>query len=379
VTASNHDLHTHVETLVVGGSQAGLATAYELGRRGRRCLVLDAHDRVGDAWRRRWDSLRLFTTARYDGLPGMPFPAPRSAYPTKDEVADYLESYAETFALPVLTGTTVERLDHDGATFRATAGARTFSADNVVLATGAYRTPRIPPWAGSLHRDITQLHSSAYRNPSQVPPGRALVVGAGNSGAEIAIELAADHPVQLAGRDTGQEPTRAGTVPDRMLMPLIWFVASRVLTVHSPVGRRACNHFLHPPRGIPLGRVRRQDLTAAGIERVPRVAGVDDGHPALEDGTVLDVATVVWCTGFDIDLSYVALPLTTTDGYPAHRDGAVDGVQGLYVVGLPFIRSLSSVLLGGVGRDAWGIAAHIARRSSTPAWPGRRGRRQARG
>jgi putative flavoprotein involved in K+ transport len=356
--------HEHVETVIVGGSQSGLAVGYHLTRLGRPFVILDAHDRVGDAWRQRWDSLRLFTTARYDGLPGMPFPGQRGSYPTKDETADYLEAYAERFRLPVRTGVGVDRLSRRGQTFDVAAGEHMCSADNVVVATGAYHTPRVPSFADRLHPGILQLHSSAYRNPSQLRDGGVLVVGAGNSGAEIALEVSQHHRTWLSGRDTGQEPTRAGSVPDRLLMPLIWFLASRVLTVRSPIGRRVRSQFFDPPRGIPLGRVRRTDIAAAGIERVPRTTGVRDGCPTLDDGRVLDVANVIWCTGFALDLSWIDLPITGDDGFPVQERGIVSSRPGLYFVGLPFLHSLSSGLLGGVGRDAAHIAHHIATRTA---------------
>jgi len=359
--------HAHVDTVVIGGSQAGLAVGYHLMQLGRTFVILDAHDRVGDAWRTRWDSLRLFTTARYNGLPGMPFPGHRASYPTKDETADYLEAYVERFGLPVATGVRVERLSRRGEVFDMVAGQRTFSAPNVVVATGAYHTPRIPSFADRLDPAILQLHSSAYRAPSQVPDGEVLVVGAGNSGAEIALEAAQRHRTWLSGRDPGQEPTRAGSVPDRIVMPLMWFAASRVLTVTSPIGRKARDHFLDPPRGIPLGRVRRSDIRAAGIERVPRTSGVEGGNPVLEDGRALEVSTVLWCTGFVPDFSWIDLPGIQHGSYPVQQRGVVPSHPGLYFVGLPFLHTLSSALVGGVGRDAEHIANHIAARTDQGA------------
>ena len=353
--------HEHFDTVVIGASQSGLAVGYHLMRNGRPFVILDAHDRVGDAWRKRWDSLRLFTTARYDGLPGTPFPAPPVSYPTKDEVADYLEGYAKRFHLPVRTNAKVDRLSRRGQRFHVVAGERTLSADNVVVATGAYHTPRIPRFANQLHPAILQLHSSAYRNPSQLRDGGVLVVGAGNSGAEIAVEVAKHHSTWLSGRDTGQEPTRAGSLPDRLLMPFMWLMASRVLTVSSPIGRKVRDHFLDPPRGIPLGRVRRRDIRAAGIKRVPRTAGVREGYPVLADGRILEVSNVLWCTGFDLDLDWIDLPVVGDHGFPVQERGIVPSQSGLYFVGLPFLHSLSSGLLGGVGRDAAHIANHIAR------------------
>ena len=352
----------HVETVVVGGSQAGLGVGYHLRQRGRPFVILDEHDRVGDAWRHRWDSLRLFTPARYSSLPGESFPGPSGRCPTKDEVADYLEAYAQRFDLPVRTGVHVDGVTRRGTTFAVTAGGRTISADNVVLATGASHTPRIPEFADQLDPAIVQLHSRAYRNPSQLREGDVLVVGAANSGAEIALDVAPHHTTWLSGRHPGQEPTRAGTLPDRIFTPLMWFLATRVLSVANPLGRRVRDQFLVPPRGIPLGRARGADLLRAGVERLPRTVGVRDGRPLLDDGRVLDVANVVWCTGFVLDLFWVDLPVLDEDGLPMQDRGAVHGEPGLYIVGLPFLRTLSSGLLGGVGRDAGDVSAHIAAR-----------------
>jgi putative flavoprotein involved in K+ transport len=322
-------------------------------------VILDKNERVGDAWRKRWDSLRLFTPARYDGLPGMEFPGPSSAYPSKDEAADFLEVYAEQFGLPVRTGVKVDKLSGVGGQFEVVAGDDILSAKNVVVATGAYHHPRIPSFASQLDGTITRLHSTEYRNRAQLREGGVLVVGAGNSGAEIALDVASHHPVWLSGPDTGQEPTRAGTIPDRLLTPVLWLGATR-FTVKTPMGRKLRDRFLDPPRGIPLGRVRRKDITAAGIERVGRTTGASDGYPILEDGRRLDVSNVIWCTGFTPDFSWIDLPFPSHNGIPIHDRGIVDSVPGLTFIGLLFLYSLSSALLGGVGRDAEYIADHIA-------------------
>ncbi len=264
-----------------------LAVGYYLKQRGLPFVILDENDRIGDAWRKRWDSLRLFTPGRYNGLPGMAFPGSPWAYPTKDETADYLEAYARAFELPVRTGVKVDRLAKTGDRFEVTCGQHTLFAENVVVATGAFNNPRVPSFARELDKSIVQLHSKEYRNPSQIQKGAVLVVGAGNSGAEIAMELAPHHQTWLSGPDTGQEPARAGSHLDHLVTPLMWFVATR-LTVKTALGRKLRDHFLDPPRGIPLGRVRRKDFAPAGIKRVPRMTGVKNGYPLLEDGTVLD-------------------------------------------------------------------------------------------
>ena len=348
-------------TLVIGGSQAGLAVGYYLKQRGLPFVILDENDRIGDAWRKRWDSLRLFTPGRYDGLPGMAFPALPGAYPTKDETADYLEAYARAFELPVRTGVRVDRLAKSGDRFEVTCGQQALFADNVVVATGAFNNPRAPSFARELDKSIVQLHSKEYRNPSQIQEGGVLVVGAGNSGAEIAMELAPHHQTWLSGPDTGQEPARAGTRLDHLLTPMMWLVATR-LTVKTALGRKLRNHFLDPPRGIPLGRVRRKDFAPAGIKRVPRTTGVKNGYPLLEDGTVLTVSNVIWCTGYAPDYHWIDLSVPTHNGFPIHDRGIVESCPGLYFIGLLFLYSLSSALVGGVGRDAEHIVDHIVSR-----------------
>jgi putative flavoprotein involved in K+ transport len=351
----------HFDTVVIGGGQAGLAVGYHLARQGRRFVILDAYGRIGDAWRRRWDSLRLFTPARYDGLPGWPFPAPAWSYPTKDQVADYLEAYAARFQLPVRTGVRVDRLSREGDRYVVAAGERRFQADHVVVASGAYQRPRIPAFAAELDPGIVQLHSSQYRDPSQLREGGVLVVGAANSGVEIALEVSGEHRTWLSGRHPGQEPFGTGSRKDRLVLPLVWFMASHVLTVRTPIGRMVRRKF--HGRGIPLARVNRERLDrAAGIQRVPRTTGVRGGLPVLDDGRVLEVANVVWCSGFVADHGWIDLPVFDQDGGPVHDRGIVGSEPGLYFVGLLFLYALSSPLVGGVGRDAEHIAEQIASR-----------------
>jgi putative flavoprotein involved in K+ transport len=346
-----------VETVIIGGGQAGLAVGYHLARRDRRFVILDANKRTGDAWRQRWDSLQLFTPARYDGLPGWPFPASTWSYPTKDQVADYLEAYAARFQLPVRTGVRVGGLCRQGDRYVVTTGGRRLEADNVVVASGAYHCPRIPGFASELDPAILQLDPDRYRNPSQLRDGGVLVVGAGNSGAEIAFETSRAHPTWLSGPDTGHLPVRTGSVWDRLLTPAFWFVASRVLTMDTPIGRKVRPKALTATS--PLERVRPKELAAAGIERVPRAVGVQDGFPALEDGRVLEVSNVIWCTGFRPDFGWIDVPVFDQAGAPVHERGIVESAPGLYFVGLFFLSGFTSSLIGGVGRDAERIANHI--------------------
>jgi len=349
----------HVETLIVGGGQAGLATAYHLTRRGLSCLLLDANERIGDSWRKRWPTLRLYSPARNDELPGMAFPAPPHSFPSGNEMADYLEAYAARFELPVRSGVRVDALSKAGDRYAITSGARRFEADNVVVATGVFDTPVVPEFAGELDPSIRQLHSNEYRSPAQLQEGPVLVVGAAHSGADIAFEVAGDHPTLLSGRDTGQLPFPVDGRVARAALPLMRFMATRVLTVKTPIGRK-----MRPgirSHGGPLLRIRADDLLAAGVERVARTAGVVDGLPVLEDGRVVEATNVVWCTGFRNDYGWIRFPLPTgEDGFPEQYQGVVESLPGLYFVGLLFLHSFSSMLILGAGRDAGRVAKHIA-------------------
>jgi len=366
---NSNRLCERTQVVVIGGGQAGLSVGYCLARRGVSFVILDAYPRIGDAWRKRWDSLRLFTPAKYDGLIGLPFPAPPFSFPTKDEMADYLEAYAKHFDLPVRTGVRVERVSRDGDRYIVEAGGRRFEADHVVVAMATYQAPRIPEFAKSLDPAVVQLHSSQYKNPNQLRSGDVLLVGAGNSGADIALDVARSHRVWLSGRHPGHVPFRIESRVARVLLPVLFRILfHRILTVDTPMGRRARRAVIS--KGGPLIRVKPSDLAAGGVEPTPRVAGVRGGKPLLADGRVLDVANVIWCTGFHPGLSWVDLPtpLYGADGEPRHERGIVPGEPGFYFVGLHFLYSFSSTMIHGIARDAERIADTIherARRAAT--------------
>jgi putative flavoprotein involved in K+ transport len=350
----------HFETIVIGGGQAGLSLAYYLKKLGRPFVILDANEQLGGSWRTRtWDSLRLFTVARYDGLPGWPFPAPGWSYPTARETADYLQAYADRFDLPVRTGMRVDRLTKVDGRYLVECGEQRLTADCVVSATGFYGTPVVPAFAPGLDPRIVQMHSSEYRNPSQLRGGGVLLVGAGNSGADIAMEVSKAHRTWLSGPDKGQFPLRIEHPLRRIVVPVLWFIASHVLTLRTPLGRKVRPHVL--ASGAPRIRVKSDDLDAAGVEQVPRTMGVQDGLPVLEDGRVLDVANVIWCTGFRQDYGWIDVPVFDGDGEPVHERG-VASEPGLYFLGLDFLHSFASENVGGVRRDAKHIAKHIASR-----------------
>jgi putative flavoprotein involved in K+ transport len=354
-------MSAHFETVIIGGGQAGLATGYHLARRDRSFVVLEANARIGDNWRRHYDSLRLYSPGRFNALPGWTGDMGAWTYPTKDEIADYLEAYAGRFELPVVCGVRVDRLRRDGDGYIVHAGAHRFTADNTVVASGTFQEPIVPPFATELDADILQLHSSAYRRPAQLRPGPALVVGASHSGADIAHEVAAGHRTVLSGRINGELPFDIEGRAARVALPILWRAANHLLTMRTPIGRKVSAKVR--AHGGPLLRVKRAHLRAAGVEHVEaRVVGVEDGRPALSDGRVLDVANVIWCTGFGKDVSWIDVPVTGEDGWPEQTRGVVEASPGLYFVGLPFLFSFASMLVGGVGRDAGRVAEHIIAR-----------------
>ena len=352
-----------IHTVIIGAGQAGLAAGYHLQKRGVPFVILESNDRVGDSWRKRWDSLRLFTPAKFDAIDGMRFPAPPNSFPTKNEMADYLESYARRFKLPVRTGVHVDALYRRGDKYVVSAGDTEIEADNVIVAMALYQKLVQPSFAGELDPAIVQFHSCDYRNPGQLRAGDVLLVGAGNSGAEIAMELSKSHRVFLAGRDVGHVPFRIESLAARLiLLRLVLRVFfHRIATIRTPIGRRMiAKGFGH---GLPWIRTKPIDLQSAGVQRVPRVAGVRAGKPVLEDGRVLDVANVIWCTGFHPAFSWIKLPVFGDHGLPIHERGVVTSEPGLYFAGMAFLYSASSTMIHGVSRDAAYIADAIAVRS----------------
>ena len=354
-----------IHTIVIGGGQAGLSVGYHLAKRGQQFLILDANQRVGDAWRKRWDSLRLFTPAKFAALPGLPFPPDVDDFPTKDAVADYLEQYARHFNLPVRNGMRVESVARVADRFVVMASGTRFEADQVVVAMANYQVPRVPEFASELNPGIVQLHSHEYRNPDQLKVGPVLVVGAGNSGADIAMEVVKSHPTWMSGKESGAIPVPIDSFAGRnIFFRAVRFLGHHILTVSTPIGRRLRPKMLH--RTTPLVRVKPHWLVNAGVQRVPRVVGVQDGKPVLADGRVLDVNNIIWCTGFEPGFSWVHLPVFSEGGEPLHERG-ISVVPGFYFVGLHYLYAMSSATLIGVGRDAERIARAISERSHTQA------------
>jgi putative flavoprotein involved in K+ transport len=343
------------DLVVIGGGQAGLSAGYWLQKQDIDFLIVDANARVGDVWRKRWDSLQLFTPARYSGLPGLAFPGDPYHLPAREAVADYLEWYADVFDLPLRSSVRVNAVRRVGNGFEVRTSGTTLEAENVIVATGPFQTPRVPAFAPQLDPSIIQLHSSEYQRPGQLPDGDVLVVGAGNSGAQIALELARTRNVVLAGRPVGSMPRR---VLGRDVFDWLWHTLM-IPSADSVVGRRIRASVLGSTDAL-IGMTER-DLVRGGVRRSGRVTGVVDGRPQLASGETLNVSAVVWCTGFTPDFSWIDAPVFGANGYPIHHRGATS-VPGLYFVGQRFLNRLNSSLIGGVGADAQHLAALVAAR-----------------
>ena len=349
-----------IPTVIIGGSQAGLVMGYHLKNAGEQFVILDAQPRIGDAWRNRWDSLRLFTPPKYSSLPGWPMRL--STFPTHIEMGDYLEDYARHFELPVRCGVRVNRLSRSAEGFRLETSTGALQAERVVIATGGYDVPTSPDFAAALAPETIQLHSATYRNPDQLR-GNVLVVGAGNSGAEIALEaVRSGHQTWLAGRHPGQVPFRIEGRLGRALLPIVAFMFRRVLTLDTPIGRKAQRNTLG--HGKPLVRTKLSDLQAAGVQRVDRIAGIREGRPITEDGHVLEPQTVVWCTGYRPDYSWIELPVTDSSGHPINERG-VSAEAGLYFIGAEFQYALASATIQGLDQDARYLMEVMAKQPTT--------------
>jgi putative flavoprotein involved in K+ transport len=339
-----------VEVAVIGGGQAGLALGHFLARDSRSFTILESSDSIGTAWRGRWDSLVLFTPRRYDGLPGLPFPGDPDSYPGRDEVIGYLEHYASTFELPIELESPVESVAPADGGFVLAAGTRTLHAHQVVIATGPFQVPYVPPFAADLAPEVTQMHSTGYRRPSDVPEGTVVVVGGGNTGFQIAKELSSTHAVHLA---IGSRQT---PLPQRLLgRDLFWWLTRTRLiekTADSRIGRRARE------KDTLIGSSTR-DVKRHGVRVEPRVVGASDRTVTFADGDELDVDAVVWATGYRSDHGWIDVPVFDEDGRVIHRRGVTD-YPGLFFLGLTWQHTRGSALLGWVKDDAEFLAERIA-------------------
>jgi putative flavoprotein involved in K+ transport len=348
---------TSFDVVVIGASQAGLAIGYHLARRGVRFVILDAGSDIGEVWRSRWDSLKLFTPAQYSGLPGMAFPSPKDTYPTKDDVATYLRAYVSEFDLPVKLDAKVTSLTQREGEFVVRTADEEFRAGQVVVATGPFQVPFVPPVAKDLDDTVFQIHSSDYRNPTQLPDGEALVVGGGNSGFQIAEELAATRKVNLA---VGQ---RVPSLPQRFLgKDLFWWLSGigfMKVSTDSRLGRKLSKRDVligSSPRGI-----RRSGVTLRG-----RLTSAVGRRAVFADGSEQDIGAIIWATGYRPDFSWIELPAIKGPDGVVHRRGVTDA-SGLFFLGLPWQHTRGSALIGFVKDDAAFIAGRIDSYLENPA------------
>lgn len=345
------------DVVVIGGGQAGLAMGYHLAQCGVDFVILDGATRVGEAWRNRWDSLTLFTPAAWSALPGMAFPGDPEGYPGKDEVARYLESYAERFHLPIRLGERVTALRPGPSGWRVETDSERYDAAQVIVATGPFQRPAIPALGQQLAAEVTQLHSADYRNPAQLPAGDVLVVGAGNSGVQIAEELSRTHRVHLA---VGERMPR---LPQRVLgRSLFWWLEKAGL-MDASIDTRRGRRMSRTDTLIGIGP--RTLARSHGVHVTGRVVDVRGGTVMTEDGRRIVPASVVWATGFRPDFGWIDAPVLDERGIPVHRRGVTD-LPGLYFLGLSWLHTRGSALVGWVGRDAEYLAGVIRERALEP-------------
>jgi putative flavoprotein involved in K+ transport len=360
---SNVDLNQtddDYDVLVVGGGQAGLAISWHLAQHDLRFVVLDAAPEVGHVWRTRWDSLHLFTPAEYDGLPGMPFPAGAGTYPGKEDVADYLQDYVEGQRLPVRTGCKVNTLSREDSVFEAHADDMVYRARQVIVATGPFQEPRTPDLSHGLSDEVTQLHSSQYRSPDGLPPGPVLVVGGGNSGVQIAQEIAATHDVTLA---IGSRPKM---LPQRLLgRDLFWWLI-RLGLLRKPADSRIARR-IRAKGELVIGANWKQ-LERAGIDIQSRAVDATGTTVHFDNGASHDFNTVIWATGYWSDYAWIDIPGVTADGEAIHHRGVTD-VDGLYFIGLSWQHTRGSALLGFVDEDARWLADRVSATARSIAIP----------
>jgi putative flavoprotein involved in K+ transport len=325
--------------LIVGAGHGGLAVAHDLVRAGRGILIADTHERVGDAWRLRWDSLRLFTPRDLDALPGIPFPNGDDPFPNKDEVADYQEGYAREMRFPIRLGAEVRALRSTGGTFEANVGGDVIRARSVVIAGGHFHTPRIPDFAAWLDPTVLQLHSRDYRRARDLPEGPVVVVGAANSGSEIAVEVARERPTTIA------IGTRKPLAPKRFRSPTWWKLA----LLRDRVFHERTAYIAWLPWPLRAGGYLGADLDEAavtqGLRLAPRVVDAAANRLRFVDGSDVQARTVIWATGFTAGGEPPATPLVLVEGkatspLPIGRHGRTP-VPGLHFVRGRFLFAIS--------------------------------------
>ncbi|WP_243355233.1 flavin-containing monooxygenase [Bacillus litorisediminis] len=340
------------DVVVVGAGQAGIAMGYYLKEAGLSFLLLDANSQIGDSWRQRYESLVLFTPRAYSSLPGLPMRGDQEGFPSKDEMAAYLEEYVKHFNLPVMLDTIVKKVSKNDRGFEISTNHGVLGAKQVVIASGAFQKPYIPILFNESESDLFQIHSSSYRSPSQIPDGPVLVVGGGNSGAQIAAELTDDREVFMAV----SHPFKF--LPLRVLGKSIFFWLERFGLLHAGIDTKKGKWFQKQSDPI-FGKELKSLLAQKKITLKPRVEKIQSNEVIFADKSKQSIRNIIWATGFTPSYDWIDIDgVTSRDGKPIHKRG-LSPVKGLYFIGLPWQYQRGSALICGVGRDAKFLISYV--------------------
>jgi putative flavoprotein involved in K+ transport len=344
-----------LDFIVVGAAQAGLSISYYLQKLGKNFIIVDKEDEVGASWLNRWDSLTLFTPTEFNHLPGLKFPAPKGHYPNKYEVADYFKLYAKEFNLPIKLNTFIEKIEKKEGRFIITHKNGSYEAKNVVIATGPFHIPYTPPCSEDIADDIFQIHSNYYKNPSQLNPGPAMVVGAGDSGFQILDEVSSDK--ERKTYYSGE--TNIATLPQEILGKTLWWWFTKTgflsFSKNSFIGKKI-NHSRQPVIGTDVKEI----LNRNNVIPVGRTNDAHQEQIETEKETINDIKNIVWATGYRPNFSWIKGLELTPEGYPNHKRG-ISSMKGLYFIGLPWLHTRGSATLGGIKKDAKYLKKYITK------------------